>query len=140
MTLDERVHALAPLGLTPRQTRFLVTVALHSGYCLRRQYAAFAGVRYGKNVRHFLDGLVATGVASRTRFRADRGHVYHLHARPLYRAIGLERHPASGSTASPALDRAEAHAPRRRVERAGRDLVRHRTGQGLPVLAAVQRA
>jgi len=42
MTLDDRVHALASLGLTPRQTRFLVTAALHSGYCLRRQYLAFA--------------------------------------------------------------------------------------------------
>ena len=44
MTFDERVQALEPLGFTPRQTRFLVTVALHSGYCLRRQYSAFAGV------------------------------------------------------------------------------------------------
>jgi hypothetical protein len=37
MTFDERVTALAPLGFTPRQTRFLVTAALHGGYCLRRQ-------------------------------------------------------------------------------------------------------
>ena len=27
MTFDERVTALAPLGFTPRQTRFLVTAA-----------------------------------------------------------------------------------------------------------------
>jgi hypothetical protein len=47
MTFDERVQALQPLGLTPRQTRFLVTVALHSGFCVRRQYAAFARIRYG---------------------------------------------------------------------------------------------
>ena len=38
MTFDERVRALAPLGFSERQTRFLVTVALHSGFCLRRHY------------------------------------------------------------------------------------------------------
>ena len=43
------------LGFTPRQTRFLATVALHSGFCVRRQFSAFAGVEYGKNVRNFLD-------------------------------------------------------------------------------------
>ena len=53
MTLDDRVHALASLGLTPRQTRFVALVALHSGYCLRRQYLTFAGLQYGKNVRSF---------------------------------------------------------------------------------------
>ena len=58
MTFEDRVRALEPLGFTPRQTRFMVTVALHSGYCLRRQYSAFAGVAYGKNVCDFLDRLV----------------------------------------------------------------------------------
>jgi hypothetical protein len=90
MTFDERVLALAPLGLTERQTRFVVTVALHGGYCLRRQYATFAGVRYGKNVRDFLDGLVHIGVASRFTCRTDRGHVYHIGARSVYRAIEQE--------------------------------------------------
>ena len=88
MTFDDRVDALAPLGLTPRQTAFLVTVALHSGYCLRRHYAAFAGVQHGKNVRLFLEKLVAQRLARRTRYRADRGYLYHLHAKALYRAIG----------------------------------------------------
>jgi hypothetical protein len=36
-TIDARVRALDPWRLTPRQARFVVTVALHSGYCLRRQ-------------------------------------------------------------------------------------------------------
>jgi hypothetical protein len=58
MTFDERVSALAPLGFTPRQTRFLVTAALHSGYCLRRHYLTFTGVRHGKNVRDFFETLV----------------------------------------------------------------------------------
>ena len=90
MTLDDRVAALAPFGVTPRQARFLVIVALHSGYCLRRQYEAFAGLQYGKNVRDFLDGLVARQLAERFTGRADRGHIYHVHARRLYRALGQE--------------------------------------------------
>jgi hypothetical protein len=90
MTLDERLQALAPLGFTPRQTRFLVTVALHSGYCLRRQYACFARVAYGKNVRSFLDDLVDRRLANRFSYRTNRGHLYHLHARSIYRALGHE--------------------------------------------------
>ncbi len=84
MTFEDRVRALEPLGFSERQTRFLVTVALHSGFCLRRQYMAFAGLKYGAGVRDFLDRLVARKVARRCAFRRDRGHVYHLHtARPL---------------------------------------------------------
>jgi hypothetical protein len=87
MTFDERVAALAPLGFTPRQTRFLVTAALHSGYCLRRQYLSFAGVRYGKNVCNFLETLVRRQLAHRFQYQPNRGHVYHLHAKALYRAL-----------------------------------------------------
>jgi hypothetical protein len=90
MTFDERVRALEPLRLTPRQARFVVTVALHSGYCLRRQYMAFAGLRYGKVVRHFLDHLVARHLAVRDICRADRGYLYHLQARSIYRALCQE--------------------------------------------------
>jgi|CXWK01.1.fsa_nt_gi hypothetical protein len=90
MTFDERVRALEPLRLTERQARFVVTVALHSGYCLRRQYMAFAGLRYGRVVRHFLDHLVARQLAVRERCRADRGYLYHLQARSIYRALGQE--------------------------------------------------
>jgi len=99
-TLAERARALEPLGFSPRQARFLATVALHGGYCLRRQYEVSAGVRYGKNLRAFLDGLVARGLADRTIYRADRGHVYHLHGRQLYGLVGLDtsrhRRPVSG--------------------------------------------
>lgn len=88
MTFDERVRALAPLGYTERQTKFLVTVALHGGYCLRRHYALFASREYGQAVRDFMEELVWRGLARRLTFRADRGHVYHLQATSLYRAIG----------------------------------------------------
>lgn len=102
MTFEERVRALEHLRLTDRQTRFLVTVALHSGYCVRRQYLEFAGVRYGKNVRDFLDGLVFRGLALRFTYRLDRGHVYHLHARSIYRALRQDDN-RNRRVASPAL-------------------------------------
>ena len=89
-SLDERARGLDRFGFTPRQAKFVATVALHSGYCLRRQYATFANLAYGKNVRDFLDDLVDRHLAQRFRVRADRGHVYHLHGRSLYRALGQE--------------------------------------------------
>jgi hypothetical protein len=76
------------LGFTARQTRFIATVALHSGYCLRRQYATYAGIRYGKNVCDFLESLVRRGFAERFTHRADRGAIYHVHARAIYRLLG----------------------------------------------------
>jgi hypothetical protein len=87
MTFEDRVRALEPFGFTPRQTRFIALVALHSGYCLRRQYAAFAGIRYGKSVCDFFEKLVARGFATGFTQRADRGRIYHLQARAIYRAI-----------------------------------------------------
>jgi hypothetical protein len=90
MQLDEGLRALEPLGLTPRQTRFVMTVALHGGYCLRRQYLRFAGLRYGKNVRDFLDSLVERHLAKRFCYQPNRGYVYHLRAKSLYRCLHQE--------------------------------------------------
>ncbi len=90
MTFDERVTALASLGFSDRQTRFLVTVALHSGFCLRRHYTAFADLQYGAGVRDFLDRLVSRRLARRFGFRRDRGHVYHLCNSSIYTAIGQD--------------------------------------------------
>jgi hypothetical protein len=87
MTFADRVAALEWLGLTPRQTRFVATVALHSGYCLRRQYAAFSRTACGKNAGDFLEALVERGVAARTRYELNRGHVYHLRSKAIYEAI-----------------------------------------------------
>jgi hypothetical protein len=87
VTFGERVAALEPLGFSHRQTEFLVTVALHSGFSLRRHYMAFAGLKYGAGVRDFLDRLVARRLARRSQYRPDRGHVYHLHATGIYAAI-----------------------------------------------------
>lgn len=41
----ERMQAVAAFGLTERQAHFLVTVMVHAGVFLERQYCAFAGIR-----------------------------------------------------------------------------------------------
>ena len=105
MIFDQRVRALEPLGFSPRQTRFLVTVALHGGFCLRRQYSAFAGISYGKNVIDFFDALVSRGLARCYSQRGDRGSVYHLHWRPIYRAIGQDDNKNRRVTASALIAR-----------------------------------
>ena len=87
MTFEDRIRALEPLGFSTRQTRFVVTVALHGGYCLRRHYAAFAGIGYGRVVRDFLDSLVTRQLAQRVEYRTERGYLYHLHAKSIYRAL-----------------------------------------------------
>ena len=64
MTFDDRVKAVAEFGFTDRQARFLVTVMLHAGVCVPRQYAHFAGMAYGHNVAEFFDKLVQRGYAT----------------------------------------------------------------------------
>ena len=48
MTFYERVNAVAEKGFTERQAGFLVTVMLHSGVCVRRQYCAYARISHGQ--------------------------------------------------------------------------------------------
>jgi hypothetical protein len=88
MTFDERVHAVARVGVTERQARFLVTVMLHSGVCVPRQYARFCGIVHGQKTRKFLAKLVRLGYASEHDCRHNRARLYHVHHKPLYRAIG----------------------------------------------------
>jgi hypothetical protein len=90
MTFVERVAAVQALGFMPRQAAFLTTVALFSGYCLRRQYAAFIGRNQGQLTRDFLDRLVDRSLARRITYRAHRGSIYHVFGRRLYAAIGEE--------------------------------------------------
>ena len=87
MTPDERVRAIAELGFTDRQARFLVTVMLHSGVCLLRQYSAFASIVHGQKTRKFFDKLVRRGYVTAYACRHNRGHVYHVDWKPLYRII-----------------------------------------------------
>lgn len=88
MTAEDRVKAVAGFGFTERQARFLVTVMLHSGVCLLRHYTAFAGIVHGQKTRKFFAKLVKHGYASAYPCRHNRGRVYQVHHKPLYRAIG----------------------------------------------------
>jgi hypothetical protein len=88
MQFDDRVQAVADFGFTRRQARFLVTVMLHSGVCLQRQYTAFAGIVHGQKTRKFFAKLVRRRYARAFPCRHNRGHVYQVHCKALYRAIG----------------------------------------------------
>ena len=88
MTFDERVTAVSEFGFTTRQARFLVTVMLHGGVCVPRQYARFAGIAYGHKVNVFFDKLVSMRYAVGCRCVHNRAAVYHVHHQPLYRVIG----------------------------------------------------
>jgi len=101
MTLQERIAAVMALGVSARRAEFITAVALHSGFCVRRQYEAFANVQPGKNVRDFLDGIVSRGLAARFSLRANRGYIYHLKSRTIYRAMGQE-HNRNRRDATPA--------------------------------------
>lgn len=91
MTFEERVRAVQAFGCTRRQAHFLALVALHSGYYVRRQYLTATGTQNGKNTQRFLERLLTCQVVARCTYRADRGHVYRLQHRALYRALGLDQ-------------------------------------------------
>ena len=84
-----RVAALRDYGLTQRQREFLVTVMVHSGCFLERQYCEFTGTVRGQNSRDFMARLVARGFTrSIEPGHVRRGRLYHVHHKPLYGAIG----------------------------------------------------
>ena len=84
-----RVSALRDYGLTQRQREFLVTVMVHSGCFLERQYCEFTGTARGQNSREFVARLVARGFARAIEpGPVRRGRLYHVHHKPLYEAIG----------------------------------------------------
>ena len=103
MNFDDRVKAVAEFGFTERQARFLVTVMLHAGVCVPRQYARFAGTAYGHNVTKFFDRLVQRRFARVCRCVHNRAELYHVRYQPLYSAIGQPqsryRRPVSGRLA-----------------------------------------
>jgi hypothetical protein len=89
MTVQERVDAVADYGFTERQARFLVLVMRHAGLCVKRQYAAFAGIANGgEKCNAFFDKLVSRGFATRVECIHNRAQLFHLHHKPLYHAIG----------------------------------------------------
>jgi hypothetical protein len=88
MTWEDRVAQVRLHGFTDRQAGFLVTVMLHAGVCLLRHYEAFAHIPHGRKAIDFFQGLVARGYATAHACAHHRARLYHLHHKPLYRAIG----------------------------------------------------
>lgn len=88
MTFEDRVQAMIDHGFTERQAGFLTTVMLHSGVCLGRQYCAYAGIVRGQKVHDFFRDLVANNHVSVYSRAHRKTHLYHVHAKTLYRAIG----------------------------------------------------
>ena len=88
LTID-RAQAVAAFGFTERQARFLVTVMLHSGVFVERQYCAFAGIVHGQKTHDFLERLTTGGMARAIAVGPlHRGRLFHVHHKPLYAAIG----------------------------------------------------
>ena len=75
--------------LTHRQARFLVTVMLHSGVFVGRQYAAFAGITHGQKVHDFIEKLLARRLITSIELGSTgRTRIFRVHHKPLYAAIG----------------------------------------------------
>jgi hypothetical protein len=81
-------QAVVKFGFSERQARFLVTVMLHAGVCVPRQYAVFAGTAYGHKVTRFFDKLVERRYATASDCLHNRAALYHIQHQALYRAIG----------------------------------------------------
>jgi hypothetical protein len=103
MNLDYAVRAVVAKGFTERQARFLVLVARHSGVCVMRQYAAFAGIVFGQKTRKFFAKLESLGWVSTYDCAHNRARIYHLRHRDLYEAIS---EPESRLRRPPAVPRA----------------------------------
>jgi hypothetical protein len=88
LTFEGRVATLQGEGFTERQTAFLVTVMLHAGICMVRQYCAFAGIKHGHNARDFFARLVERRIATPYTAAHRQARLYHIHHRRLYTAIG----------------------------------------------------
>ena len=90
MTFEDACRRSRPWA-SPRARRGSWSlVALHSGYCLRRQYAAFAGVRLRQERPHFLDALVAALRQPLHVPRGPRAPLSPAAPRSIYRALGQE--------------------------------------------------
>jgi hypothetical protein len=84
MSIDAaRLQAVEALGYTPREAAFLVCVAQHSGYFVRRQFLQWIGRQQGQTVVDFTDRLVSRRHATVQTF-CRTTQVYHLSAKALY--------------------------------------------------------
>jgi hypothetical protein len=88
VTPQDRVAAVEKEGFTRRQAGFLVTVMLHSGVCLGRQYCAYSRIVRGQKMYDFFSSLVARKLATPYSSAHRRAKIYHVHGKALYAVIG----------------------------------------------------
>jgi hypothetical protein len=89
MTLEQQIHAIEQFGYSEPEARFLRLVALHGGYFVRRQFLQSANCELGKRAQDFIEKVTGRKHACREIYREDR-HLYRLHYKPIYAAIGEE--------------------------------------------------
>ena len=86
---SDRVQAVEAFGFTERQARFLVTVMLHAGVFVERQYCAFANIVHGQKTHHSLRRLIEGKFASAVvTGPPHRGRLIHVQHKRLYAALG----------------------------------------------------
>lgn len=88
MTWEDRVAAVEAQRFTERQAGFLVTVMLHAGVCMARNYERYAGIQHGQTSLDFMATLVKRRLATMHEIGPYTGRLFHIHAKALYRAIG----------------------------------------------------
>src|SRR5438067_2519179 len=88
MSPEERLQAVRLMGFTDRQAGFLVTVMLYAGVCLGRHYCTSARIAYGQKMHDFFRSLLSRGFVTARGCGHNRARLYHVHHKPLYRAIG----------------------------------------------------
>lgn len=85
MTRADHTAAVQQFGYTAREASFIAAAALHSGYFLCRQFSP----NRGKIGDVLCRKVLARGHATAATY-AGGTRLYHLHAKPLYRALGQE--------------------------------------------------
>jgi hypothetical protein len=88
VTRAEQIRAVAKLGFTERQAGFLVTVLVHAGVCVGRQYCVYARIVRGQKVHDFFSTLVAKKFATPYTSAHRGARLYHVQGKTLYSAVG----------------------------------------------------
>ena len=83
---EQDLAAIAGLGYTSDEARFLYIVATHSGYFQPRQYIASRGLAWGGGVQRLTNKLESRGHATWREYQG-MGGVYHLLSKTIYRRI-----------------------------------------------------
>ena len=88
MTRIEQIRAIEKFGFTERQAGFLVTVLVHAGVCVGRQYCSYARIVRGQKVHDFFSMLVAKRFATPYTSAHRAARLYHIQGKRLYVAVG----------------------------------------------------